>query len=143
VICQVFPQSPPSGFRTDTTALEPTLQLNDLKAGRRREVHLMIGFPEGALTSSAALFFVEQLDRKGNVVGGVAVRAPSSRIQALDPATPTPSVPSIPVSIPSRPYVTIPAVRTMMLDGLFITNLAFRFINAEARNYSTSILDNV
>jgi hypothetical protein len=127
----------------DITALEPTLQLNDLKAGRHREAHLMIEFPEGALDSSAALFFVEQLDRKGNIVGGVAILALSSRIQSFDPVTPAASAPSIPVSIPSRPYATLPAVGTMMLDGLFVTNLAFQFINAETRNDSTSTLDNV
>lgn len=120
----------------DISTFERILQLSDLKAGRRREIHLTKAFPEGALDSSAALFFVEQLDRKQNVAGGLAVIALSSRVQVPDPVIPALSALSIPVSISSRPYCTVPAVGLMMLDGLFVTKFGF---NRSTPRYETTV----
>lgn len=93
-----------------------------------------------ALTDHA--FFVEQLDRKQNVAGGLAVVALSSRVQVPDPVLPALFALSIPVSIPSRPSCTFPAVELRMLDSLFVAKFGFQPINAEIRNDSNSTLEN-
>ncbi|CAN9445516.1 unnamed protein product [Alternaria alternata] len=111
----------------------------DSKPGLQRPFHAFLKLPEDHGENSAAIYFVEQHDDKGKLVGGVAVIL----LGGKQPDVPRfqPAVPAIPVAMPYRPYSTDPGSGIMLPDGLFVSILGQQYINVETRNNGGAILD--
>lgn len=123
-------------------SLSRNLELKGLSPGNRQGVHALLHLPDGD-AAAAALQFIEQLDTKGNVVGGVAMLAARpGRGKALGRATASPDAAAlvrsitkdIKASIPFRPYATHRRTGLMLVDGIFDSNLGFQGIQVEVRN---------
>jgi hypothetical protein len=121
----------------DVSDLQGTIKL-ELKPQQMRPLSLSVALPEGVDDSSAAMVFVEQLDGKGNVLGGVAVIALAGNL----PKIPRIEVQrAIPASVPFRPYGTVPGTGFMTPDGLFTTILGKQDVNIETRNDGTGAFE--
>ncbi|KAK6516028.1 hypothetical protein TWF281_004618 [Arthrobotrys megalospora] len=118
-----------------------TLEWESPVPNRARPFHAFVQLPERNIEKSAALFFVEQHDEKGKLVGGIAVIVVGS--QRRDPPRIQAVVPAIPVLMPYRPYATDPRTGMMIPDGIFVSVLSEQNINIETLNDSSSTLDDL
>ncbi|MCJ1254884.1 hypothetical protein MMC24_002700 [Lignoscripta atroalba] len=123
-------------------ALDHKLLIEGLKPNYQLGMHALIQLPGGASKTSAAMFFIEQLDSKNKVIGGVAILALGGKIPKVSHSEMAPP-PTIPVSIPYRPYSTMIQSGFMTPDGIFATNLGTQIINAETLNEGSAPLQNV
>ncbi|EXK23873.1 hypothetical protein FOMG_19376 [Fusarium oxysporum f. sp. melonis 26406] len=98
--------------------LSRKLEVKGLSDGDRQGIHALVHLPEGD-NAAAALFFVEQLDTKGEVVGGIAMLATRSgrsgkALKALAAPAPSGTLATaassvgISASVLYRPYATDP-----------------------------------
>jgi hypothetical protein len=86
------------------------IDLGTLEAGQERMLHAFINLPDDADAASAAVFFVEQLNAHGQIIGEIALYAlggPMPKIPTRDSGAGGAAL-AIPVSVPHRPYSTIP-----------------------------------
>ncbi|KAJ6100378.1 hypothetical protein N7499_000008 [Penicillium canescens] len=126
---------------TNSAEIQVKLERNN-QAGATAVVR---GPSEGWSEGSAGLFYIEQLDNKGSLIGGSAVMVarPTERInigaiKSLESAAAP--VRRIPASIPFRPYSTHATIALMNVDGIFVANHGNQYIAVEPRNDSPDIL---
>ena len=100
---------------------------------------------DGWTEGSAGLFFIEQLDNNGSLIGGsammVARLTERIHIGATDSPESAPElVQRIPASIPFRPYSTRADIALMNVDGIFVANYGSQYIGVEPRNDGPDVL---
>lgn len=117
---------------------EERIELRGLLPNAAQGFHALVRLPEKDRDDTAAFFLVEQHDKKGQLVGGVGVLVIGGARPRIQPAPAAP--PSIPVSVPSRPYATSVTSGMMNLDGIFVSNVGRQLINAETLNQGSETL---
>jgi chitodextrinase len=119
----------------DIGLLQRELQLPNLAPDDQQGLHTLIEFPADSKDSAAAMFFAEQKDAKGRVVGGVAMLALGSPLQPAKTQLKSLAATSgLAASIPYRPYSSDIASGFMLPDGIFIAKLGLQSINVETHN---------
>ncbi|KAF2179646.1 hypothetical protein K469DRAFT_693890 [Zopfia rhizophila CBS 207.26] len=117
------------------------VEWKDFNAGLQRPFHAFLKLPDDHGENSTAIYFVEQHDDKGKLVGGVAIILLGGK--QLDVPRFQPAAPAIPIAMSYRPYATDPGSGIMIPDGLFISILGQQYINIETRNKGSAILDGI
>ncbi|KAF3933087.1 hypothetical protein ABW20_dc0109518 [Dactylellina cionopaga] len=130
----VIGESAPKEYKTK-------FQWRGMKPNEGRAFHALVELPPERIEQTAAIFLVEQHDLKGKLVGGVAVIVLGGT--PVQPLKLEKTAPSIPVSIPHRPYAADPGTGMMILDGIFVSVLGNQLINVETRNDKDSTLNDI
>ncbi|KAF2276478.1 uncharacterized protein EI97DRAFT_458404 [Westerdykella ornata] len=122
----------------DLDGLGGKLVFKDLKPKEQKNVSAAVQLPHDPEHASAAVIFIEQIDAKNAVVGGLAIVALNRPLRIG--TEPVRARAAVPVSIPFRPYSTFPESNFMTPDGIFCSNFGIQNINVQVRNDGSSTL---